>query len=62
MILLYYGSLLALTGFYLIQSFTIELPWSRCFEDWGDTCYDLDRTSNESGFNESLRLPSELFL
>jgi len=36
----YYCSLMALTLFYLIVSFQAELPWGRCWEEWGEFCVD----------------------
>lgn len=30
----YYCSLMALTLFYLVNSFTSNLPWSDCWSDW----------------------------
>ncbi|XP_014609957.1 PREDICTED: sodium-dependent nutrient amino acid transporter 1-like [Polistes canadensis] len=36
----YYSSLMALTLFYLISSFSAELPWSKCLEEWKDFCID----------------------
>ncbi|KAF7398690.1 hypothetical protein HZH66_006587 [Vespula vulgaris] len=36
----YYSSLMALTLYYLIASFSIELPWAKCLEEWGPYCID----------------------
>ncbi|XP_014476331.1 PREDICTED: sodium-dependent nutrient amino acid transporter 1-like [Dinoponera quadriceps] len=36
----YYSSLMALTLFFLVASFSSKLPWATCFEEWGDTCVD----------------------
>lgn len=32
----YYVSLIALTLFYMIKSFSTRLPWSYCWEAWND--------------------------
>jgi solute carrier family 6 amino acid transporter-like protein 5/7/9/14 len=61
MVLLYYCSLMALTGFYLVNSFAAELPWARCFEDW-ENCFDSIGTGNISFVNASdLKSSSELY-
>ncbi|XP_077259916.1 sodium-dependent nutrient amino acid transporter 1-like [Temnothorax americanus] len=36
----YYCSLMALTLFYLVASFQTELPWGRCWKEWGEFCVD----------------------
>jgi len=63
MVLFYYCALLALTAFYLVQSFAAELPWSRCFDEW-ENCFDAGRTgvnsSNETGLTNQ-QSSSELF-
>ncbi|XP_014233935.1 sodium-dependent nutrient amino acid transporter 1-like isoform X1 [Trichogramma pretiosum] len=41
----YYCSLMALTLFYLINSFQAELPWSKCRPEWGSNCLDSLRRS-----------------
>ncbi|XP_011876475.1 PREDICTED: sodium-dependent nutrient amino acid transporter 1-like [Vollenhovia emeryi] len=43
----YYCPLMALTLFYLVASFQPELPWGRCWEEWGEFCVD-SLTSNHS--------------
>lgn len=44
----YYSSLMALTFYYLIASFSAELPWATCLEEWGDTCVDSSTKKNHS--------------
>ncbi|EGI67298.1 Sodium-dependent nutrient amino acid transporter 1 [Acromyrmex echinatior] len=44
----YYCSLMALTLFYLIASFQTELPWGRCWEEWGEFCVDSIRNNYSS--------------
>ncbi|KYN30707.1 Sodium-dependent nutrient amino acid transporter 1, partial [Trachymyrmex septentrionalis] len=44
----YYCSLMALTLFYLIASFQTELPWGRCWEEWGEFCVDSLRSNYSS--------------
>ncbi|XP_069682879.1 sodium-dependent nutrient amino acid transporter 1-like [Periplaneta americana] len=40
LVVTYYCSLMALTIFYFIQSFTAELPWSTCDKDWEGYCFN----------------------
>ncbi|XP_011635872.1 sodium-dependent nutrient amino acid transporter 1-like [Pogonomyrmex barbatus] len=44
----YYSSLMALTLYYLIASFSVELPWATCLKEWGDTCVDSSTKRNYS--------------
>ncbi|XP_011705286.1 PREDICTED: sodium-dependent nutrient amino acid transporter 1-like isoform X3 [Wasmannia auropunctata] len=44
----YYSSLMALTLYYLIASFSAELPWATCLEEWGDACVDSSTKRNHS--------------
>ncbi|XP_024888987.1 sodium-dependent nutrient amino acid transporter 1-like [Temnothorax curvispinosus] len=44
----YYSSLMALTLYYLIASFSAELPWATCLQEWGDTCVDSSTKRNHS--------------
>lgn len=39
-IMTYYCTLIATTLFYLVASFSAELPWARCLESWGADCVD----------------------
>lgn len=63
----YYCSLMALTLFYLIVSFSAELPWATCQKEWGDNCIDsgASRHSNRSTFlntnKEGVRSSAELY-
>lgn len=34
----YYVAIIALCLFYLVQSFSPQLPWAVCAPQWGDTC------------------------
>ncbi|XP_018371466.1 PREDICTED: sodium-dependent nutrient amino acid transporter 1-like isoform X2 [Trachymyrmex cornetzi] len=47
----YYSSLMALTLYYLIASFSAELPWATCLKEWGDTCVDSSTKRNHSADN-----------
>ncbi|XP_076240956.1 sodium-dependent nutrient amino acid transporter 1 [Calliopsis andreniformis] len=42
----YYSSLMALTLFYLIASFSAELPWAKCRDEWGEYCRDSSGKEN----------------
>ncbi|XP_047349939.1 sodium-dependent nutrient amino acid transporter 1-like isoform X2 [Vespa velutina] len=44
----YYSSLMALTLYYLIASFSIELPWAKCLEEWEPYCIDSSRKKKYS--------------
>jgi len=64
MVLLYYCSLMALTAFYLVQSFAAELPWATCFEEWNYPCFDSGKTGHNSSYERNLtdmRSSSELY-
>ncbi|XP_043785373.1 sodium-dependent nutrient amino acid transporter 1-like isoform X2 [Apis laboriosa] len=55
----YYSSLMALTLFFLIASFSAELPWAKCREEWLDYCIDSSQqidnnTSNITSFVQLL--------
>lgn len=39
-VITYYTSLIALTIYYFVASFSTNLPWSRCLESWGPNCVD----------------------
>lgn len=42
-IVTYYTSLIALTLFYMIKSFSATLPWSYCWDKWSDViCVPAD--------------------
>ena len=42
----YYGSVMALTLFYLVMSFNKVLPWSVCDDAWADeNCVDASSTN-----------------
>jgi hypothetical protein len=64
MVLLYYCSLMAVTGFYLVQSFAAELPWATCFEEWADICFHSGTTEENSSYERNFtdrKSSSELF-
>ncbi|XP_067207365.1 sodium-dependent nutrient amino acid transporter 1-like isoform X2 [Linepithema humile] len=44
----YYSSLMALTLYYLIASFSAQLPWATCLKEWGDTCIDSSTKKNHN--------------
>ncbi|XP_046822009.1 sodium-dependent nutrient amino acid transporter 1-like isoform X3 [Vespa crabro] len=44
----YYSSLMALTLYYLIASFSTELPWAKCLEEWGTYCIDSSKKKKYS--------------
>lgn len=37
---------MALTLYYLVNSFSAELPWSKCNEEWGSNCIDSKSSGN----------------
>lgn len=41
----YYSSIMALTLFFLIASFSLDLPWARCREEWNN-CVDSSTKKN----------------
>ncbi|XP_012058557.1 PREDICTED: sodium-dependent nutrient amino acid transporter 1-like [Atta cephalotes] len=47
----YYSSLMALTLYYLIASFSAELPWATCLKEWGDACVDSSTKRNHNANN-----------
>ncbi|XP_066597904.1 sodium-dependent nutrient amino acid transporter 1-like isoform X2 [Prorops nasuta] len=50
----YYTSLMALTLFFLISSFSSELPWAKCQPEWEDRCIDSSIKRNVSGDQDSV--------
>ena len=64
MVLSYYCSIMAVAAFYLVQSFADQLPWSTCFEEWVDICFDSVMKEEDSSDNKNLtglQSSSELF-
>ncbi|XP_063223427.1 sodium-dependent nutrient amino acid transporter 1-like isoform X2 [Bacillus rossius redtenbacheri] len=60
--LTYYCSLMALTSFYFVMSFSAELPWARCKPEWQPNCFDSVKTENSTfNFSASLQSSSELY-
>ncbi|XP_076756202.1 sodium-dependent nutrient amino acid transporter 1 isoform X2 [Xylocopa sonorina] len=57
----YYSSLMAITLFFLVASFSAELPWARCREEWSDYCIDSsnkidgNNSNNISTFDELVK-------
>jgi len=39
-VITYYCALMALTLFYMVASCQSVLPWSYCWEEWGDECFN----------------------
>ncbi|XP_044731735.1 sodium-dependent nutrient amino acid transporter 1-like isoform X2 [Chrysoperla carnea] len=56
----YYCSLMALTFYYMVASFTTELPWAKCLPEWGDICYDSAPGGNYTNATNR-RSSSELY-
>lgn len=44
---------MALTLFFLIASFSSDLPWATCLEEWGDKCVDSSMKRNHSAAEET---------
>ena len=42
---------MALTLYYLIASFSAELPWATCLKEWGDACVDSSTKRNHNANN-----------
>lgn len=64
LVVTYYCSLMALTIFYFIQSFTAELPWSTCDEKWEDYCFNSKKDNNSGNVTVNLtgyKSSSELY-
>lgn len=40
----YYCSIMAVTMYYLINSFQTVLPWAKCMLEWGEGCVDSDKS------------------
>ncbi|XP_012271680.1 sodium-dependent nutrient amino acid transporter 1 [Orussus abietinus] len=48
----YYCSLMGVTLFYMVGSFSSVLPWSTCQPEWGDSCVDSSVSrANRSGLD-----------
>ncbi|XP_029037395.2 sodium-dependent nutrient amino acid transporter 1-like [Osmia bicornis bicornis] len=60
LVVTYYCSLMALTMYYLIASFQSVLPWSFCWKEWGDACFD-STSSNTEIVNVSKSSSAELY-
>jgi len=63
MVLLYFGSVIAISGFYFVHSFAYELPWSTCDHAWidEDTCFPSERSEGNYRNITNLSSSSELF-
>lgn len=64
----YYCSLMAITLFYLVNSFTSDLPWADCSDDWteylqsrGAVCISSRNSTNDYDENVTKFSSSELF-
>ncbi|XP_050592909.1 sodium-dependent nutrient amino acid transporter 1-like [Bombus affinis] len=53
-VMTYYSSLMALTLFFLIASFSAELPWAKCREEWADYCVDSSQKVDSESVNVSM--------
>ncbi|XP_043599054.1 sodium-dependent nutrient amino acid transporter 1-like isoform X1 [Bombus pyrosoma] len=53
-VMTYYSSLMALTLFFLIASFSAELPWAKCREEWADYCVDSSQKIDSESVNGSV--------
>ncbi|KAL5286651.1 hypothetical protein ACFFRR_007957 [Megaselia abdita] len=49
----YYATTMALTLRYFVASFSFELPWSYCREEWGDSCIPSGQGPNSTISNGS---------
>ncbi|KAK9300396.1 hypothetical protein QLX08_006927 [Tetragonisca angustula] len=49
----YYSSLMSLTLFFLVASFSSELPWAKCRDEWSDYCIDSSQTADSKTINAS---------
>ncbi|XP_012252388.2 sodium-dependent nutrient amino acid transporter 1-like isoform X1 [Athalia rosae] len=54
----YYCVLMALTLFYLISSFQTVLPWSECWDEWGDRCLNFSTSADNFTANNATRSSS----
>ncbi|XP_032667885.1 sodium-dependent nutrient amino acid transporter 1-like isoform X2 [Odontomachus brunneus] len=57
----YYCSLMALTLYYLVESFQKQLPWSVCQPEWEGNCFDVSSNSSSNDPNVTLRSSAELY-
>ncbi|XP_043599061.1 sodium-dependent nutrient amino acid transporter 1-like [Bombus pyrosoma] len=58
LVVTYYCSLMALAVYYLLASFQSVLPWSFCWEEWKDICFDSAPTDREIMANISSKSSS----
>ncbi|CAL7951010.1 unnamed protein product [Xylocopa violacea] len=56
----YYSSLMAITLFFLVASFSAELPWAKCREEWRDYCIDSSNKIDGNNIN-NISAFAELF-
>ncbi|XP_043669761.1 sodium-dependent nutrient amino acid transporter 1-like isoform X1 [Vespula pensylvanica] len=59
-VITYYSALMALIMYYMIESFQSVLPWSYCWDDWGDICFDSTLTGNQTN-NDNKSSSAELY-
>lgn len=53
-IVTYYASLIALILIYMIKSFSVELPWTKCNPQWvNNSCVDSSVTQSANGVSSS---------
>lgn len=47
-VITYYCALMALTLYYMVASCQSVLPWSYCWEEWGDACFNSTSTGEQA--------------
>lgn len=57
----YYVSLIALTLFYMIKSFSATLPWSYCWDSWNVSCIPADPKLYNGSSDADATSSSELY-
>lgn len=57
----YYTSLIALTLFYMVKSFSATLPWSYCWDTWDVPCVPADPKRYNGTIAQNATSSSELY-
>lgn len=57
----YYCSLIALTLFYMIKSFAVQLPWALCWKQWEEDCIDSAAFVGSENRSTKIFSSSELY-
>ncbi|XP_062556020.1 sodium-dependent nutrient amino acid transporter 1-like isoform X1 [Armigeres subalbatus] len=60
-VMTYYTPVLAITLYYLIASFSSELPWSRCDPSWSRCIDSISRELENSNGSQHMNVSAELF-